>query len=90
MYRISTDSDRIVKAYKTASIYNRIIDYDGRYDATIRERGVKISSSKCQRIAITSAILKKAKILLLNKATFAVNNLTKMSLYKSLKSEAQG
>jgi len=89
VYRISADSDRIVKAYKAASIHNRIVDYNNGYDATIREGGVKISGSERQRIAIVSAILKKVKILLLNKATSAIDNLIKVSLCKSLKSKAQ-
>ena len=77
-----------MEAYKAASIYNRIVNCDGRYDATIGEGGVKLSGGKRQRIAIISAILKKVKILLLNKATSAIDNLTEVSLCKSLKSKA--
>jgi len=89
VYRISANSNRIVEAYKAASIYNWIVDCDNKYDATVRERGIKLLNSKRQRIAIASAILKKAKILLLNKATSTIDNLTKVSFYKSLKSEIQ-
>ena len=64
------------------------MNYNNRYDATIGEGGVKLLGSKRQRITIISAILKKAKILLLNKATFAIDNLIKVSLYKLLKSKA--
>jgi len=47
VYRISVDSNGIVKAYKAASIYKRIVDCDGGYDATVREKGVKLLDSKC-------------------------------------------
>ena len=78
-----------MEAYKAAFIYNWIIDYDDRYNATVRKRGVKLLGSKRQRITIISAILKKVKILLFNKATFTINNLIKVSFYKSLKSKTQ-
>jgi len=46
-YRISVDGNRIVEAYKAASIYNQIVDYDSGYNATVREEGVKLLGSKC-------------------------------------------
>jgi len=42
-----------------------------------------------QRIAIIRAILKNLKILFLDKAISAINNLIKMLIYKSLKSQAE-
>ena len=86
-YRISADSNGIVEAYKAASIYNWIVDCNGGYNAIIREGGVKILGGKRQRIAIISAILKRAKILFLNKATSAIDNLIEVLLYKLLKSK---
>jgi ABC-type protease/lipase transport system fused ATPase/permease subunit len=45
-YRISADSNGIVEAYKAASIYNRIVDCDGGYNAIVREGGVKLLGGK--------------------------------------------
>ena len=45
-YRISANSDGIIKACKAAFIYNQIMDYNNRYDATIGEGGVKLLGGK--------------------------------------------
>ena len=45
-YRISANSNRIMEAYKAASIYNQIINYNAKYNATVREGSVKLLSSK--------------------------------------------
>jgi len=42
VYGISANSNRIMEAYKAASIYNQIVDYNNRYNATVREGGVKL------------------------------------------------
>jgi ATP-binding cassette subfamily B protein len=75
-----------VKSYKAASIYKRIIYYNTRYNIVVKEGGIKLSGGKRQRIAIVRAFLKNLKILLLNEAISAIDNITKKSIRESLKS----
>jgi len=52
----------------------------------VGEGGIKLLSNKRQRIAITRAFLKNLKILFLNEATSAIDNITEKLIRESLKS----
>jgi len=52
----------------------------------VREGGIKLLSGERQRITIARAFLKNLKILLLNEAIFAIDNVTKKSISELLKS----
>jgi len=52
----------------------------------VKEGGIKLSGGERQRIAIMRAFLKNLKILLFNEAIFAINNIIKKLICKSLKS----
>jgi len=56
----------------------------------VRERGIKLLNSKYQYIAIIKAFFKNLKILLLDKAISAINNITEKSIHESLKSQGKG
>ena len=56
----------------------------------VGEGGIKLSGGKRQRITITRAFLKNLKILLLNKAISAIDNIIKKSISESLKSQGKG
>ena len=60
-----------------------------QYNIKVGEEGVKLLGSECQYITIIRAIFKNLKILLFNKALFAINNLIEVLIYKSLKSQAE-
>ena len=86
MYGLHTNNIKIVKSCKAASIYKRIISCNAKYNTVVREGGIKLSSSKRQRVAIIRAFLKNLKILLLNEATSAIDNITEKLIRESLKS----
>jgi len=56
----------------------------------VREGGIKLLGGERQRITITKAFLKNLKILLLNKAIFTIDNITKKLIRESLKSRGKG
>lgn len=55
------------------------------YDSVVSERGVKLSGSERQRIAIAAAILKDAPILILDEATSALDSESEQAIEKALK-----
>jgi len=56
----------------------------------VGEGGIKLSGSERQRITIARAFLKNSKILLLDEAISAMDNIIKKSISKSLKSRGKG
>ena len=89
MYGLHANNIKIVKSCKAAFIHERIIYCNTRYNTVVGEKGIKLLGSKLQRIAIARAFLKNLKILLLNEATSAVDNIMEKSICKSLKSRGK-
>jgi len=89
-YGLNTKANKIEEACKAACIYNWIMGFKTQYNTKIRKEGVKLLGGERQRIAIARAIFKNLKILFLNKAIFAIDNLIKILICKSLKSQAEG
>jgi len=56
----------------------------------VGEGGIKFLGGERQRIAIARAFLKNLKILLLNEAISAMDNITKKLIHESLKSWGKG
>jgi len=86
LYGLHANNIKIVESCKAASIHKRIIYCNTGYNTVVREGGIKLLGGKCQRIAIIRAFLKNLKILLLNKAISAIDNITEKLIRKSLKS----
>ena len=86
MYGLYTNNIKIIKGCKAASIYKQIIYCNAGYNIVVREGGIKLLGGERQRIAIARAFLKNLKILFLDEAISAIDNITKKSIHKSLKS----
>lgn len=65
--------DEIVQVAKLAGIYDEILEFPDKFDTIIGERGITLSGGQKQRIAIARALLKQAKILMLDDALSAVD-----------------
>jgi ATP-binding cassette, subfamily B, bacterial len=78
-----SDKD-LIKAVKSANIYEYIQSLPQGFDTEIGERGVKLSGGQKQRLAIARAILKDAPILLLDEATSALDSETEYHVKRAL------
>jgi len=87
LYGLYTNNIKIVEGYKAAFIYKQIICCNARYNIIVEEGGIKLSGGKRQRITITRAFLKNLKILLLDEAISAIDNITKKLIRESLKNQ---
>ena len=84
-YGMGRVSDRaIISALKQANAYDFVMDFPGKLDAQIGERGVKLSGGQKQRIQIARAIMRNAPILILDEATSSLDSKSESAIQSAL------
>ena len=81
--------EQIIQAARTAHIHDFIISLPEGYEATVGERGLKLSGGEKQRIAIARTVLKNPAILIFDEATSALDSKSEQAILKEFKAVAE-
>ncbi|KAF2268001.1 P-loop containing nucleoside triphosphate hydrolase protein, partial [Lojkania enalia] len=79
----ATDGE-VYEAYKVAAIHDKIMGMPNRYLSQIDDRSARLSNGERQRLAIAQIILRNPKIVVLDEARSAANNITESETQGSL------
>ena len=77
--------DLLVKASKSAHIFDFIKKTPRGFETKVGERGINLSGGQRQRIAIARALYRDRDILVLDEATSALDQITEKKIIESLK-----
>ncbi|MDI6617933.1 MAG: ABC transporter ATP-binding protein [Clostridiales bacterium] len=80
----ASDED-VLEAAKDASVDKFVSEMEDGYETIIGERGVGLSGGQKQRVSIARALLKNARILILDDATSALDMETEYEVLKAIK-----
>jgi ATP-binding cassette subfamily B protein len=88
--RTDATRDEVIAAAQAAHIHDFIESLPEGYQATVGERGLKLSGGEKQRVAIARAILKRPRILIFDEATSALDSRSEKSIQAELNRIARG
>ena len=87
---LDASDEEVIEASKKARAHDFILEQAEGYDTLVGERGIKLSGGQRQRIAIARAILKDAKVLLMDEATSSLDSVTEKEIQGGLRHLVEG
>lgn len=78
------------EAAKLAAVHDNIAEFKDGYRTVLGERGVTVSGGQKQRISIARALMKQAKILILDDSVSAVDTKTEQAILENLRKNRAG
>ena len=85
-----TDEASVIRAAKYSDVHTDISEFRDGYRTVLGERGVTVSGGQKQRISIARALLKEAKVLILDDSVSAVDTKTERSILGALAETGEG
>ncbi|MES2354203.1 MAG: ABC transporter ATP-binding protein/permease [Pseudomonadota bacterium] len=87
--RPDASEDEIIRAAKSAHIYDFVQSLPNKFDTMVGERGLKLSGGEKQRVAIARTLLKNPAMLIFDEATSALDSRTEKTIQAELRQIAQ-
>lgn len=81
------NEEKAINAMKESNVYDNIIKFKDSYNQVLGERGVTLSGGQKERVAISRALYKNPKILILDDSTSAVDAKTEKDIVRMIKEE---
>jgi ABC-type multidrug transport system fused ATPase/permease subunit len=82
--------EQVVRAAKIAGIHEQILDFPEGYDTRVGEWGITLSGGQKQRVAISRALVKRPRVLILDDATSSVDAETERRIQEGLRDALGG
>ncbi|MCK4339217.1 MAG: ABC transporter ATP-binding protein, partial [Candidatus Cloacimonetes bacterium] len=82
----TVSQNEILQTAQFSHFYNDIMEFEGKFDSVVGERGISLSGGQKQRLAISRALIKDAPILILDDAFSSVDTETEEGILSNLKS----
>lgn len=82
--------EHIQEAAKVAQVYDNIVEFPGKFDTSLGERGVSLSGGQRQRVSIARALIKEPAILVFDDSLSAVDAETEERILEGLKKAMKG
>lgn len=76
--------EEIETACKKAQIYDRIMEFEDKFETEVGEGGVTLSGGEKQRLAIARTLIKNSNIILFDEATSALDNITQDKVQQAI------
>ncbi|CAG9312960.1 unnamed protein product [Blepharisma stoltei] len=80
----------VVKVCKMVNIYDRIMDFEEKFETNVGELGCKLSGGERQRISLARCLLKNANIYFFDEFTSAVDSHNENLITNALKEKLKG
>ncbi|MBM3356688.1 MAG: ABC transporter ATP-binding protein/permease [Betaproteobacteria bacterium] len=88
--RPDASREEVIAAAQAAHIHDFIESLPEKYEATVGERGLKLSGGEKQRVAIARALLKNPRIMIFDEATSALDSKSEKAIQAELNRVARG
>ena len=85
---LNASDEEVMEAAKIAQAHDFISEFEKGYDTELGQGGNTVSGGQRQRLCIARAVLRKAKILIFDDSTSAVDTATDAKIRAALRSEA--
>ena len=87
--RPDATKEEVIHAARSAHIYDFVQSLPDKFEATVGERGLKLSGGEKQRVAIARTVLKNPALLIFDEATSALDSRTEKIIQSELRQIAE-